>query len=392
MDQPRARADRSYLDHAASSPLRPEAARAMTEVWAMAGNPSSRHGSGRAAKGLLEDARESIAEDLGADPAEVIFTSGGTEADTLAVLGSIGARPERPAYAVSAVEHPAIDGIAVPYRKRIELPVGQGGAGFGRVDPIAVADVAPRCSVVSVQWVNNETGIVQPLTDVVAAAHEGGAWIHTDAVQALDTMPVDFAALGLDLLSASGHKFGGPVGVGILLARREAELVPVGAGGGQERRVRSGTVPMVLAVGMAAALRSARADREQRHERDRRWRAQIVEAAVQLPEVEVRGLDGVEGGQQPSILNLGIGGAKSEDLLVLLDRAGIDSSAGAACQAGVQRDSHVLAALGIDQNRSGSVRLSWGWSTGQADIDRVCAALPDVVAKARAAGAKKVGF
>ncbi|MFT4110093.1 cysteine desulfurase family protein, partial [Propionicimonas sp.] len=234
-------ATRTYFDHAASSPVVPEAAAAMLELLGTPGNPSSLHAAGRAARRALEDARESLAADLGAHPTEVVFTSGGTEADNLALLGV--AVEERSQLAVSAVEHPAVAAVRDRRAGVVVLPVDPNG----HLDLAASASlVGPRTALVSVMWVNNETGAVQPVSAVADLAHRAGALAHSDAVQAFGHLEVDFAASGLDLISTSAHKLGGPVGIGALVVRRGTRLVPVGFGGGQEARLRSGTAPAAL--------------------------------------------------------------------------------------------------------------------------------------------------
>ena len=242
----------TYLDHAASSPVLPEAAAAMAAELGRPGNPSSLHAAGRAARRALEEARESLAADLGARPAEVVFTSGGTEANNLALLG---ARAEgRGEVAVSAIEHPSVAAVRQRLAEVAVLPVHE----TGHLDlDRATGLLGRRTGLVSVMWVNNETGAVQPVAAVAERAHAVGALAHSDAVQAFGHLPVGFARSGLDLLSVSAHKLGGPVGIGALVVRRGVTVVPTGFGGGQEARLRSGTVPVALAAGFATAARVA---------------------------------------------------------------------------------------------------------------------------------------
>ncbi len=368
---------RTYLDHAASSPLLPEAAAAMAEAFALAGNPASLHASGRAVRRLLEDARESLAADLGARPAEVVFTSGGTEANNLALLGA--PHPGRPELAVSAIEHPSV--AAVPERGRvIVLPV----APTGHLDLPGVGDlVGPRTGLVAVMWVNNETGAVQPVTSVAGLAHEVGALAHADAVQAFGHLPIDFAGSGLDLLSVSAHKLGGPVGIGALVVRRGVRPQPVGFGGGQEARLRSGTVPAALAAGFAAAARVA--TRRLRIEADR-----LGALRDRLASGAVAGVPGTVVNTRPpcapTIVNLTFSGVRADDVLLLLDAAGFDASTGSACTAGVHQPSEVLLAMGRSPADAGaSLRFSFGTDTTVTAVDALLAVLPALVARARSA-------
>lgn len=369
--------ERDYLDYAAGAPLLPQARRAMGEVWARPGNPSSLHASGRTMRRLLEESRESLAECLGAQPTEIVFTSGGTEANNLILLGAARARAERPRLAIGGAEHPSVAEVVA------RLP--------GRVDVLAVdasgrlSDLGPiteRTALVSTMVVNNETGVIQPLDDVLAAARDVGAWVHTDAVQAFGQLPLDFSALGVDAMTVTAHKLGGPVGIGALVVRREVALVAPGFGGGQERKLRSGTVMVALAAGFAAAARVAVGERALESTRLARLRERLVGGVSSMPEVLVNGAAPVS----PAILNVTFRGCRADDLLLILDAAGIDCSTGSACTAGVHQPSEVLLAMGRSAaDASASLRFSLGRSTDSAAIDRVLAVLPDAVAKARAA-------
>ena len=371
------RSARRFLDHAAGSPLVGPALAAMAEVWELAGNPSSLHSSGRALRRHLEQAREAVAADLGAHPTEVVFCSGGTEANNLALLGAAGATGE---VLVSAVEHPSISEAHRLLGDRVGvLQVDP----EGRVDPAAVGPaIGPATRLVSVMWVNNETGAVQPVAQVAAVARAAGVWCHSDAVQAAGHLPVDFAGSGLDLLSVSGHKVGGPVGIGALLVRRGVTLAPSGVGGGQEARLRSGTVPTALAVGFAAALHDAVA----------RLDAEAARLAG-LAELLTAGLAAIPGARlnttppaSPAIVNVTIPGTRADDLLLMLDAEGIDCSTGSACTAGVHQPSEVLLAMGRSlADASASLRFSFGPQTTTDDIDAVLAVLPGAVQRARAA-------
>ena len=385
---------RHYLDHAATSPLRPAAREAWLEASERIGNPSSLHTSGRSARGLVEDARERLAAALGAHPTEVILTSGGTEADNLAILGAFykrrAADPVLTGVMTTAVEHhAALDPARWLAREQgaqtLELPVDADARLDVGALHAALAAHERRTALVSVQWVNNEVGTVQPLAEVVASATERGVPVHADAVQGIGHLPFDFAGSGLAAAAVSAHKVGGPVGVGALLARRDAPLAPVSHGGGQERRLRSGTVDAAGAWAFAVALDEALAAREEEAARmsglvDRL--AGAIRAAA--PGATVHG-DGL--GQAPHIVHAIIPGAPGESLLTALDLAGIDASPGAACTAGVIEPSHVVEAMGYDPAlASQTLRLSVGWSTTDADVDAAVAALPAAIERAMAAG------
>lgn len=368
---------RTYLDHAASSPTLPEAVVAMTEALGRPGNPSSLHTAGRGARRLLEEARESLAGDLGAAPGEVVFTSGGTEANNLALLGAV--TPERPEVAVSAVEHPSVAAAMgrLPLRVLPVLP-------SGHLDVTAAAGLlGPRTALVSVMWVNNETGAVQPIADVVALAHSVGAPAHSDAVQAFGHLPVHFGESGLDLLSVSAHKLGGPVGIGALVVRRGVKLAPSGFGGGQEARLRSGTVPVALAAGFAAASRVVLQHRDAEAVRLAALRDRLITGVLAaVPDV----VTNTVGPCGPAIVNLTFAGTRADDVLLLLDAAGVDASTGSACTAGVHQPSEVLLAMGRTQAAAASsLRFSFGPDSTTAAIDHLLAVLPDIVEQARKA-------
>ncbi|WP_411567149.1 cysteine desulfurase family protein [Raineyella sp. LH-20] len=361
----------------------------------LVGNASSLHTSGRAARRVLEDAREELAAAVGAHPSEVVFTSGGTEADNLAVHGSWIARRTagpgevagRPRVVVSAIEHHALHDL-VPALERdgaevVRLPVRPDGV----VDPDAIraalAGQPGRATAVgSLMGVNNETGAAQPVDVLAEACRTAGAWSHSDAVQAFGHVPFDFAASGLDLASLSAHKVGGPVGIGALLVRRGVSPAPIVFGGGQERGVRSGTLAPVLAVGFAAAASEAAAELSARAARWGRLRARLLAGLAGLP--RVRPL--LPPAASPAILTVAFEGCEADDLLLLLDAAGIDASVGSACSAGVSDTSHVLLAMGMPTAAARScLRFSFGATSGEGDVDALLAALPDALAKARRA-------
>lgn len=367
--------DRAYFDHAATSPLRREAREAM--ACTVPGNPGAIHGSGRAARALLEDAREEIASLLGVGPLEIVFTSGGTESDMLAVMGAV--RDGRAL--VSAVEHPAVGGLVSPWLlgKRCELlPVNHAGL----VDPDEVGGHSGNLDVVSVMAVNNETGACQPVSRVAEAAHQAGALMHTDAVQALGHIPVDLDGWGVDLASFSAHKIGGPVGIGALWVKRGVKLHPVSPGGGQQYGIRSGTQPVALACGFAAALRACVDEFDTMTARWQSWRQRVIAWCRQQPEVTVDDAPMTS----PSIIHLSVAGTRGTDLVMLADRDGVDLSAGSACHAGVSRPSPTMLAMGRDDDAASSgLRISMGYTTTDVDIDRLLATLPAAIRKASGA-------
>ncbi len=386
----------AYLDHAATTPMVPQALEAMTEQLAVTGNASSLHTSGRAARRVVEESRELLAAAVAARPSEVVFTSGGTESDNLAVKGTYWARrAQRPAASrvlVSDIEHHAVLDT-VDWLERHEgaevtwLPVDV----LGRLRVDALAEELERApdgvALVTVMWANNEVGTLQPLDDVVAHAQRRGVPVHSDAVQALGQVPVDFGASGLDLVTLSAHKIGGPVGVGALLARRDAQLVPLTHGGGQERGVRSGTldVAAIRAFAVAADLAVRRLAEES--VRIGALRDELVRRVLQaVPDAVLRG-DPDPSGRLPGNALVTFAGCEGDSLLYLLDAADVQCSTGSACQAGVPQPSHVLLAMGVaPDDARGALRFSLGHTSTRADVDALVAALPDAVERARHAG------
>lgn len=384
-----------YLDHAATTPVLPAAATALAEALAAAGNPSSLHASGRAARRTVEESRERLAAALGARPSEVVLTSGGTEADNLAVQGLFRARraadPRRRRVLVSAVEHHAVLDPAAwlaDHEGAVAVLLPVDGEGVLDLDALH-AELAARpdeVALISVMWANNEVGALQPLADVVDAARAHGIPVHADAVQAVGQVPVDFAASGLDAMTVTAHKVGGPVGIGALLARRGLPLEPVLHGGGQERGVRSGTLSAPLAASFAVAVETAVAERSSFAARVGALRDRLV-AGVRdtVPGATLRGPD--SGRRLPANAHLTFAGCEGDSLLYLLDAAGVEVSTGSACQAGVPEPSHVLLAMGIGEDEArGALRFSFGHTSTDADVDRVLQVLPGVVERARAAG------
>lgn len=379
-----------YLDHAATAPLRPEAAEAFLQAARELGNPSAIHSYGRSARRLVDEAREEIAALLGADPAEVIFTSGGTESDNLAVQGGwFATRESRPGVVVSGVEHPAVLETA-------HWLAGSHGADLhvaavrrdGLIDLAALEEhlghVGEQTGIISVMLANNETGVIQPLEQIVELAARHGIAVHTDAVQSPGRMPLNFSALGVDALSLSGHKLGAPVGVGVLVASRDFTPTPHQHGGLQERGIRSGTVNAAGAAALAAALRVVSAEAESEHQRVSALRDRLQEGIrTAAPEAVIWG---EESPRLPSHLLVSVPGTRSESVLFSLDMAGVAASAGSACQAGVVGASPVVLAMGgTEEEARSALRFTLGHTTTADDVDRALATLPDALSGARAA-------
>jgi cysteine desulfurase len=364
----------------------------MTRELTTVGNASSLHASGRLARRVVEESREAIAAQVGASPAELIFTSGGTESDNLAIKGAFwsGTEVGRHGVVTSALEHHAVlDSVAwlgqsaaaeVSY-----VPVDQAG----RIDRAALADaVNANTALVSVMWANNEAGTLQPVRQIAAVAAGHGSVSHSDAVQAVGHIEVDFAASGLDLLSFTAHKLGGPYGIGALLARRELRLAPILHGGGQERDVRSGTLDVAATAGFAAALEVATRNRVQEETRLRELRTKLVSAVLTAVPWAVPYGPTVESDRLPGIASIGFPGCAADAILMLLDSAGIDCSTGAACSAGVSQPSHVLLAMGYSEaDARSALRFSLGHSSALADVRALANALPEAVQRAKAAAA-----
>ena len=404
-----------YLDHAATTPMLPEALAAMTEELGQLGNPSSLHNAGRRARRVVEESREQIAEVFGARPSEVIFTSGGTEADNLAVKGLYWARrasgsgpsgtgppgagrsgtgrsgiaPHR--VLATAIEHHAVlDSVhwLASHEGAEEhwLPVDETGILHPAALAQAIGDDPDAVALVTVMWANNEVGAVQPIAELAALAREHGIPFHTDAVQAAGQLPVNFAATGADAMTITGHKFGGPVGAGALLLARGVQPVPVLHGGGQESEVRSGTLdaPAIRAFAVAAAVMASRRDEEAA--RLAKLRDDLI--AQVLAAVPDAILNGPPAGPDrlPGNAHFSFPGCEGDALLMLLDAKGIACSTGSACTAGVAQPSHVLLAMGADEARSrGSLRFSLGHTSTQDDVDALGAAIGEAVQRARRA-------
>ncbi|QYJ04443.1 cysteine desulfurase [Nocardioides panacisoli] len=387
-----------YLDHAATTPMADVAVEAMTAQLRAVGNASSLHASGRRARRVVEESRESIAQALGCRPGEVIFTSGGTEADNLALKGLYWSRRAedsgRHRILSTAVEHHAVldplhwlgehEGATIA-----EVPVDASGRLDGDALRTLLAEEPASVGLVTAMWANNEVGTTQPLPDVVAAAEEHGVPVHTDAVQAVGSLPVDFAAAGVDTLALSSHKLGGPLGVGALLARRELLLTPLVHGGGQERDVRSGTLDVPAIAGFAAAVEEAVKHQAEEAERLRGLRRRLVDGVRrEVPDAVLNGPPAEDEEGLPGIAHFSFPGCEGDSLLMLLDANGVECSTGSACAAGVPQPSHVLLAMGRDEEGArSSLRFSLGHPSTAADVDALVAALGPCVERARAARA-----
>lgn len=388
-------AERAYLDHAATSALRPSARDAYLEASSLTGNPTSIHASGRRVRAILDDAVESIAADLGVPRTWVILTSGGTEADNLAVrggaLGVLARDPRRTAVAVCATDHPATLEAArslAPAVEAREIAV----RGDGILDAASIEQTLAdgAVGVVSVALANNETGICQDIEALAAAAAPHGTLVHTDAVQALGH--VDLPAWdGLAMMTVTGHKIGAPVGVGALIARPEVPLRAQTAGGGQQRGIRSGTLDAPHASAFAAALHETLAAGGAERAR-LRGLADRLRAGIRAidPSARLTAAEGVRVADH--VVHVLLPGADAQSTLFLLDERGIDASAGSACSAGVTQLSPVLEAMGVPEDLArGALRLSLGWTTTDEDVDRVLAVLPEVLERSRAVGSATRG-
>ncbi|MFC5503620.1 cysteine desulfurase family protein [Lysinimonas soli] len=380
-----------YLDHAATSPMRPEVVAAYTAALPLVGNPSSIHGQGQAAQELLEQGRDRVAASLGADGVEVVLTAGGTESVNLGIKGLFWARAPRRRILVPLAEHHAtidsvewlaaregavLDWIEVDELGRIRLDALEAALAVGGDD----------VALVTALWANNEVGTIQPVAEIVAAAARYGVPVHLDAIAAYGQLPIDFHAVGAAALSVSAHKIGGPVGVGALLLARSASIEPLVHGGNQQR-ARSGTQDAAgaSAFGVAAELATAC----------------LVEHAAHLAELRDRLVDGIRAsvdgavlrgdpdpaGRLPGNAHFTFAGCEGDSLLFLLDVAGFSVSTGSACQAGVPEASHVLLAMGVSEaDARGALRFTLGPETTAAEVDALLAVLPGVVEQARGAG------
>ena len=366
--------ERTYLDWNATAPLRPAAREACIAALDVVGNPSSPHAHGRNARAVVEDAREQVAALVGARPAEVVFTSGGTEANNAVLAAGWDM------IVLSGVEHVSVLAPARAGKARVvEMPVARNGV--VRMDASIAADTAAGRSLLSLQMANNETGVIQPVAEVAAAAKAQGFIVHTDAVQAVGRIPVDLRGLGVDYLTLSAHKIGGPKGVGALVIHERASLPTFISGGGQERRRRAGTENVAAIAGFGAAANAAQRDLA---------RMKQVAALRDRLEGQVRAITpdavmiGAEAARLPNTTNIGLAGANAETLVIALDLAGVAVSAGAACSSGKVGTSHVLEAMGFEKTVArAAIRVSLGWSSTERDVTAFVEAWGRVAARRR---------
>lgn len=369
----------AYFDYAATAPLWPEAKAAMQEAYEIVGNPSASHAWGRKARALVEDAREEIAGYLGAKPREVIFTSGATEADILVTSILVENRPNRPKLLRSTIEHPAIAKAKLP---TIELPVTPDGI----IDETALVqllnkpDFANQIGLASIMMANNETGVLQPISKLAEIFSKHDIWFHTDAVQGIAPVGFDFAATEIFAASISGHKIGGPVGIGALLLRETPKLTAPFWGGGQERELRSGTIAMPLILGFAAALRMTEKTRAEVN-------SQLVPAIQEFEQIlqsleNVR-INGIEAERHGRTVSVTIADLQLEELSFLLDNAGIYCATGSACHAGVVQSSPVLLAMGRSDNEALALRFSFGAMNTVAEIKELTETLVGIINRLR---------
>ncbi|MQA64122.1 MAG: aminotransferase class V-fold PLP-dependent enzyme [Actinophytocola sp.] len=392
----------TYLDHAATTPMLPEAIAAMTEALSTVGNASSLHSSGRKARRVVEEAREGLAAAVGARPSEVIFTAGGTESDNLAVKGMYWARraadPARRRVLVSAIEHHAVldsvewlgehAGAEITW-----LEVDASGRLLPETVRAAIEQNPDDIALVTVMWANNEVGTVNPVSEIAGVCAEFDIPLHTDAVQAVGAVDMDFAASGAAALTLTGHKVGGPYGVGALLLARDAECTPLLHGGGQERDVRSGTLDVPGIHAFATAVRASVAELPVRTKEVRTFRDALVAGVRDLvPDAVLNGAP-VDGDLRlAGNAHFSFPGCEGDSLLMLLDAKGIECSTGSACTAGVAQPSHVLLAMGAEpQAARGSLRFSLGHTSTRTDVDHVLAEIVGVVNRARKAGVVGAG-
>jgi cysteine desulfurase len=374
----------------------------MSEALTRIGNASSLHTSGRRARRAVEESREDIADALGARPSEVLFTAGGTESDNLAVKGIFWARraadPARRRILASTVEHHAVlDAVEWLAEHEGAEVTWLAADSSGRVCPdvfeAALAERPEDVALATVMWANNEVGTVNAVSELAAIADRYGVPLHTDAVQAVETLPVDFAASGVAALTMTGHKVGGPYGVGVLLLARDVKCVPVLHGGGQEREVRSGTLDTPAVLGLASAVREAVEAREAHAPQLAKLRDELITGVrAVVPDVVLNGDPGhdvISGGPSrlPGNAHFTFPGCEGDSLLMLLDARGIECSTGSACTAGVSQPSHVLLAMGADPKAArGSLRFSLGHTSTAADVEALTEAIGPVVQRARGAG------
>jgi len=400
----------AYLDHAASTPMLGVAREAVIETLGVVGNASSLHASGRRARKIVEESREKVAAALGSKASEVVFTAGGTESDNLAVKGvywsAVDDMPSRRRVISSPIEHQAVLDPLIWLSEHAGAEVdlldvdAQGLVSTAQLREKIAAN-PDNVALVTVMWANNEVGTIEPIADLAAVAHEFGVCMHTDAVQAIGQLPVSFSASGVDAMTISGHKIGGPHGVGALLVNDRTRLTALSHGGGQERGLRSGTPDVAAIAGMAAAIEHWGVYQPAHSAKLRNLRSYLIEQVQNaVPDAILNGV------QPPSLLDevnqtpeeakiwakdlrlpanahFSFPGCEGDALLMLLDAAGVECSTGSACNAGIPEPSHVLLRMGLsDDIARSSLRFSLGENSTKADIDRLVSALPDAVARA----------
>ncbi|GGJ62337.1 cysteine desulfurase family protein [Glutamicibacter bergerei] len=388
-----------YLDHAATTDLNPAALSAMTEQFSQTGNPSSLHGAGRRANRVVDEARTAIAKVAGAHPTELIFTSGGTESDNLALKGLFWNRTAKNPLArsilVAGIEHHAVlDTVswleAHEDATALWMPVDADGVLDLQAAKELIEEHHERIALGTIMWANNEVGAIQPVVAFTALAAKYGIPVHSDAVQAFDSVPTNFATSGLATMAVSAHKIGGPVGIGALFVRRDVVLMPVQHGGGHERKLRSGTLNAVAAAGFAAAATAVHETLAAESARLSELREYAVQNITRLvPDAVLNGPRDEDnaGLRLPGNLHFTFPECEGDSLLFLLDMVGIASSTGSACTAGVPQPSHVLVAMGRDARSARSVqRFTLGHRTTHKDVDILLEALPDAYQRAKKAG------
>lgn len=385
----------AYLDNAATTAMLPEALEVLTHEAATVGNASSLHGAGRRARKVVEESRERLAAAVGAKPQEIIFTASGTEANNLAVKGMYWKRNEQDErknrICSTPIEHHAIlDPLEWLEREggATLLLAEVNGEGVAQVESFAqiLSDHSAELAFATIMHSNNEVGSLQPVEQIAAVAREYQIPIHTDAVQSFGKVPLDFSRLGVDAMTISGHKIGGPLGVAALVAKKNLELTPLLHGGGQEREVRSGTLPTPAIAAFATAAEVSQERLAENDVRIRSLRSTLIAGITQaVPDVRVNGGSDT----LPGIAHFTFAGAEGDALLLLLDAHGVQCSTGSACSAGIAQPSHVLLAMGMAPKIArSSIRFSIGPATTEVEINRAIAVIGEVVSRARAAGVK----
>lgn len=385
-----------YLDHASTTPMLPEAVAAMTAELVKVGNPSSLHGSGRKARRGIEDARETIAAAVCAKPMDVVFTSGGTEANNIAIKGLFWARKkENPKFnrvLISAIEHHAVLDPAVWLGEHenaevVILPVSKNGILDPQTLRESIEENSEDVALISIMWANNEVGTIQPIKELSEIAAEYQIPFHSDAVQAMAYLPIDLSKANVSALTITGHKLGGPQGVGALIVKSDVRLEPISHGGGQERDVRSGTLDAPAIAGFASAISVLVSQRERRSLRIKILRDEAIKRIKEVAPGAI--VNGDLENRLPGNIHISFPDCEGDALLMLLDAHGVECSTGSACSAGIPQPSHVLLAMGRDEKTAkSSLRFSLGHSSTIDDIEELIAALPQVVERAKRASAK----